>query len=359
MVVAMPPEAPRVSVVTSVFNGERFLAETIDSVLSQTMANFEYVLVDDASTDGSSRILAGYAARDDRLVTLRNTTNINAAGGLNRGIQKARAEYVAILDDDDVIFPQRLARQVAFLDQHPEVGVLGAQAAWMDEQSRRRGWIEFPTEPALTRWQLLFRVPVLHSAAMMRRDLVLEMGGYSTQHPTMCDYELLARLVDHTEITNLPDCLVAYRLSPGQLSDRHRKPQSGQVLLLIYAMLARRLELRVGMSDLFSLYHAWRGKHLADQAELFRAADLLGRIYDRYLEVEPLDPAGRDRVGRDCAWRWLAMAHAHRRDFREASRELVRRSLDLDPDILHRPETRQRLRQLRRRHDATGSEPVV
>jgi glycosyltransferase involved in cell wall biosynthesis len=344
------PALPRVTVVTAVHNGQPFLGAAIESILNQTLTEFEYILVDDASTDDSPALLCRYADQDARIVVLRNAARLNPAGALNRALQCARADYVANLDQDDLAMPKRLAHQAAYLDAHPDVGVVGAQAQLIDGDGRVTRLIGYGTTPELARWQVFFQAPVLHSAAMMRRSLVLQAGGYPLDRGYASDYVLFAGLLSRTRIVSLPEVLAAYRRHGAQTTQAFPRLQTGQVLLLMHALLVVRLGLRVGLDDISVLMHAVRGDRLADGAALLRAADLLGDIHARYVHAEQPDAAAREQVDLDCALRWLAMAYAHRRTERAASREVLRRLEAFDPRIWQRPQTRAHLRAMYRHH---------
>ena len=344
----VPADAPRVSVITCVYNGERFLGPAIESVLAQTYTDFEYILVDDASTDGSPGIIAAYAGQDGRLIGLRNPVNLNPSGALNRALEVARGEYVAVLDQDDLAMPERLARQVAYLDAHPATAVVGAQVQKIDANDQPQGVMGFPTDPVLARWQILYRSPVLHSAAMMRRALVMQAGGYSLRQWYVNDYLLFSRLILTSQLTNLPDCLAAYRRSAWQTASVFEKQQLGQAILLIHSMVAERLGLRLGLPDLLLFYRGMRGGEQPDEAALLRAAEVLGQIHARYEQVEPMGAAVRDRVRQDCAWHWLVMAVVHHRAYRHAGQQILARAVGLDPHLWQQPNLWARLRRLRK-----------
>ena len=124
---------PKVSVVMPVYNDERYLAEAIASVLGQTYADFELIIVDDGSTDGSRAIIEEYALRDSRVVPILLPGNLGQSSARNRGIERAGGQYIAAMDGDDICLPDRLRRQVNFLDANPQVGVLGTNmcALWI------------------------------------------------------------------------------------------------------------------------------------------------------------------------------------------------------------------------------------
>ena len=343
----MPPSHPRVSVVTSAYNGERYVAGAIESILSQTFRDFEYILVDDASTDGSARILADYAARDDRVFLVQNPVNLMLSGALNRALELATGDYFAVLDQDDLAHPERLARQVAYLDAHPEVGLLGSQVNMIDAEGSPLHPMSFPTDPETVRWIVFFGIPVLHSAAMMRRDLARQAGGYSVRRWSVNDYILFATLLNRTVVTNLPETLVSYRRHEGQTAHTHAKTQQAQAWLLVYSLLAERLQLQVGLNEVGIFFGAVRGHRLPDAPTLMQTADLLMQIHARYLEVENPGAQARARVDTDCARRLLLMAWVHRREQRSASRELLRQALALDPHLWQQPQTCQLLRRHR------------
>ena len=347
----MPTDAPRVSVITPVFNGERFLAEAVESILAQTFTDFEYLLVDDASTDGSPAILARYAQLDQRAVVLHNAINVNHSNAINTALNVARGEFVAMLDADDLAHPERLARQVRFLEEQPAVGVVGAQVHQIDGAGRVRHGMAFPVTCELARWSILFATPVLHSAAMMRHDLLQQIGGYSVQWRYANDYSLWAELIGRTGIANLPETLVSYRRHDQQTSSVYTTPQQGEVWLLIYRMLVERLTLRAPLDDIGVLYHGVRGDLLPDAAALDRAANLLAAIRTRYLAVERPDAITAAQIDGDCAKRLLTLARVHRHSQRATSRVLLQQALALDPQLLQRPQTGAYLRRLRHRQN--------
>ena len=219
---------PRVTVLISTYNDERFLAAAIDSVLAQTYSDFEIVVVNDASTDRSGEIAAGY--RDPRVRVIENSSNLGTGPSLNRGLAVIRSEYVAKLDADDICFPQRLARQVAFLDTHPDVAAVGSQATVIDARRRRvrrlESWYE-TTEWGM-RWRRIFQNPLIHSAAMFRRAIVWDvLGGYEERYRFGEDFDLWDRLGRQYTICNLPDRLIGRRVYPGSLSAANNPARAG------------------------------------------------------------------------------------------------------------------------------------
>lgn len=217
---------PVVSVVMSVFNGERFLAEAIESILNQSFRDFEFIIVNDGSTDGTTSILESYEKSDSR-VRVYFQENKGLIASLNRGCGLAQGKYVARMDADDVSLPDRLERQVRFLEQHEEVGLLGGAAEIIDSQG---GWL-FLVRPALEDETIRaglrsFSFPVFHSAVLMRKQTFDEVGGYRAQFQHAEDYDLCLRIVDRWEVANLRDVVLRKRTHSEGVSVRNLRQQS-------------------------------------------------------------------------------------------------------------------------------------
>lgn len=212
---------PRISVAMSVYDNALFLGEAIESILAQSFGDFEFLIVDDGSTDGSSEIIAGYAAADRRVRPIRQE-NRGLIASLNRLIGEARAPLIARMDGDDVALPDRFERQLAFLDAHSDHGVLGTCTTSIDEHGRPlgRGEPHPPSHEALV--AALGTGPVLcHSSVIMRTELVRAVGGYRPLFRHCEDYDLWLRLSSKTRMCSLPERLMRYRFSDDQVSSRH------------------------------------------------------------------------------------------------------------------------------------------
>ena len=200
---------PKVSVVMSVYNGERYLRESVESILAQTFTDYEFIVVDDGSTDETWDILNSYT--DSRLVLLRNESNMGLPASLNRGLAIARGRYVARQDADDFSFPHRLERQVAYLDAHSFVGIVGTGRVTVSESGEAISVYHMPTSDDRIRAWLLRRSPFCHGTVMARRYLLYETGGYRAALPVTEDYDLWLRLAERCEMANLTEVLYAYR----------------------------------------------------------------------------------------------------------------------------------------------------
>lgn len=206
---------PAISVVMPVYNGAAYLAEAVESILRQTFADFELLAVDGNSTDASPAILSDFVARDERVrVVSQRGRGLIAA--LNQGIAAARGEFIARMDADDVALPERFARQMEFLRDHPAVAAVGTAMQAVGPDGAPLWRMDYPTDPAGLRRTLATSSCLGHPSVTMRRAALDAVGGYRPALRDADDYDLWLRLADRFELANLPDVLMLYRLHPGQ-----------------------------------------------------------------------------------------------------------------------------------------------
>jgi glycosyltransferase involved in cell wall biosynthesis len=215
---------PLVSVVLPVHDGEQYLAAAIDSILSQTHANLELIVIDDGSRDSSAAIAASFAA-DPRLRVVRNERNLGLVATLNRGLGLARGEFIARMDADDVAAPERLALQLQRMIDDPGIAVLGTNITFADATGSVVGRPRsLPCGPALVRWRLLRGTCLYHPTVMLRRA-ALGDERYSAEYIHAEDYDLWLRLSRRHRLDNLPQSLLLHRRHGQSVSARHLETQ--------------------------------------------------------------------------------------------------------------------------------------
>lgn len=218
---------PRVSVLMAVYNSAAYLGEAIESVLAQRMADLELILIDDGSTDKSPEIMARYADQDPRVVVCRED-NQGIGSALNMALRLARAPYVAILDSDDAMLPERLAIQADYLDQHPDIATVGSQWFTMNTQSSLQGLDRHPTDPE-SLFILMFAYFAMHHPTIMaRKEPILACGAYAKKARQGCmDYAIFFNLLlaGH-RMTNLPCLLTRWRLNPNSVTHSKGREQT-------------------------------------------------------------------------------------------------------------------------------------
>lgn len=218
-------EQPVVSVALAVFNAQRYLSEAIDSILQQTFTDFELIIIDDGSTDKSLKILQRYALHDSR-IRLFSRENRGIAKTRNEITRLAQGEFIAVMDADDVMMPDRLANQVEFLRQHPNVVCVGGAHDFIDEAGRVLFHLEEPTQDAdIQRLALKGKTPINHPSAMIRRSALLQVGGYNETRATVADLDLFLRLGEIGQLANLKATVLKYRQHGGSVSERKQLQQ--------------------------------------------------------------------------------------------------------------------------------------
>jgi glycosyltransferase involved in cell wall biosynthesis len=217
----------------AVHNGEAYLRPAIASILNQTQANFEFIIVDDGSTDGTAAIIEEYA--DRRFVLLNQSENQGLVRSLNHGLSIARGEYVARLDADDMALPTRFEKQLEFFQKFPETVLLGTDHYQVDENGKLMARGYKLADYVELCWYTLFNNPLNHSAVMFRRETIRQFGGYSTSPAALHieDYELWSRLIwAGKRVASLPEPLLLWRSNPHGVSKTYPEIQSRNAAVL-------------------------------------------------------------------------------------------------------------------------------
>jgi glycosyltransferase involved in cell wall biosynthesis len=301
---------PKVSVVMSVYNAELYLREAIESVLKQTYEDFEFIIVDDGSTDSSNATLEIYAKEDRRIRLVQNACNQGLIRSLNKVLKLTNGEYIARQDADDISLPQRLAFQVQFMDQHPEVGVVGTWMTNFDTNRRRALW-KTPISDPLIRWSLLFSTSLAHPTVMIRRCLLEEGPPYRPEMLHVEDYDLWSRLSEKTRFANLPTCLYLRRIHEKQVSFRHNKIQEETVKAVMCENVRKLLVEKVSDTLVEQLRDAYLGKVLATRKELQDVVELLSDLYEAFLSQNELEACDRREIARDAAHHLTRIGFRH------------------------------------------------
>ncbi len=233
---------PEVSVVMVVRNVERYLGEAIDSILKQTFANLELIIVDFGSTDRSKEISIN-AAISDRRVRFSEIPSCSLVEARNEACSLAKGEFIAVMDADDISLSHRLEAEIRFLREQPAVGIVGGAAEWFGENGRTLWVVDFACDDEAIKEVLRTNCPYCHSAVVLRRALFLKVGGYRKVFTVAHDYDLWARVAEHTECANLKDVVVKYRVHGSQISLSRRKHQSLSVLAVQASSRARQMGL--------------------------------------------------------------------------------------------------------------------
>lgn len=212
--------APTLSVAMSVYNGASHLALAIESILTQTFTDFEFLILNDGSSDASAEIIDSYAARDARIRAI-HRDNRGLIVSLNQLVEESKAPLIARMDADDISLPERFAKQIAFMADNPDYGVVGTWTSDIDEHGApfHIAGADHPTDHEAFLASIDASM-MCHPSVIMRRDLVLSVGGYHNAFKHCEDYDLWLRLAGVTKLCSLPERLVRYRHWSNQVSNR-------------------------------------------------------------------------------------------------------------------------------------------
>jgi glycosyltransferase involved in cell wall biosynthesis len=209
----------------------------MDSILAQTFFDFEFVIVDDGSTDDTDNILHSYT--DSRIIMLKNEESIGLTRSLNLGLNKTQGEYIARMDADDISLSHRLTAQVCFLDQNPQVGVVGTAACLIDPNNTLGQIVQYPEYHDVLQWIMcFFENPIIHPSVMFRSSLVKSLGGYNETYQTSQDYELWHRALKITQLANVQDVCLQLRKHEDNISQTRYSQQQNASLEISAAIMS-------------------------------------------------------------------------------------------------------------------------
>lgn len=224
---------PEISVLLCVYNGEAYLAACMESILTQTFTDFEFVVVNDGSTDRSLEIINAYAQKDPRMFIVNRRKNAGISASVTEGLKHCRGKYIARMDQDDISLPDRFLMQHRYLESHPEIDVVGSSLAFIDEDGNLTGkTLIRPTDPLIIRLQMYYRCVIHNPSTLMRAAYYQkynqdsqEVGYYAAD-----DYSLWLRENTHHLYANLAEPLLKYRLHSKQTSSEKSRIQMDETL---------------------------------------------------------------------------------------------------------------------------------
>lgn len=292
-------ERPLVTVLMPVYNGERYLREAIDSILKQTYTAFEFLIINDGSTDRSVNIIQSYS--DPRIRLVHNEGNLKLITTLNKGLELAQGKYVARMDCDDISLPERIKEQVEFMEKNENIGICGTWVKTLVSGLRLN--VRYPTEPEEIKAQMLFRIAIAHPTVMMRASFVKQYKlRYSSTYLHAEDYELWNRCSLLFPLANVPKVLLKYRIHRDGISKKQRDIQNKTVKQIYRDNFER---LGIDYKEEYGQVHSLVGVPKYPQSENFskQAEGWLLQIYEANKIAKCYDD---DILSRIIGERWLA-----------------------------------------------------
>lgn len=212
---------PKVSVILPVYNCEKYLQYAIESILEQTFKDFEFIIINDGSTDQSREIIESYQKLDSRIKVI-NQKNQGLTKSLNKGISISKGDYIARMDADDISFPQRFEKQVAYLDSHPDVGLVGVWTEYFSDEVPFIGHSRFVGDSSkILQYLISHGNCFVHSSVMFRRKIIEKVGAYDKRLTKSQDYELWLRIATVTKLAFIPEILHRHRITVDSVSEKN------------------------------------------------------------------------------------------------------------------------------------------
>ena len=265
---------PRVSVLMSVYNGEKYLSEAMDSILEQTYKNWEFIIIDDCSADGTADILSAYARRDPRIRVYRNERNLRLPGSLNRALAFAQGEYIVRMDADDISRRDRIEKQVAFMEQHPGIALSGSRAMTLTGNRAMPTNLHSRNDAEGVAARFLFFNPVIHPAMIARRKDLISFG-YRDDFFCTEDFDLWIRMLcNGKKLAVQEDYLLLYRQHENQITVTATADQKDQSQTIIQRYYQEKLyQLDAGQTKFWS-----EGIYYRDRPDLQKLSAFLMQI---------------------------------------------------------------------------------
>lgn len=243
---------PKVSVLMSVYNGRHFLSETISSILNQSYKDFEFIIVDDGSFDDSIKIISDFSNKDNRIKFTKNEKNLGLTMSLNKGLSFSSGEYIARIDAGDLSAPDRLKKQVDFLDNNKDIGLVGSFMYVIDTNRKILKKVNYPTEDNFLKKVLINYNPFAHSSIMFRRNIGEKVGFYSEDCKFSQDYDFYFKLLPHTKFANIPEYLISYMYYSESITFTKNKKQ------ILFANRARIKAIRNNFYSKFCYFYVFK-----------------------------------------------------------------------------------------------------
>jgi len=280
---------PELSVIMSVFEGEAHLHRAIDSILGQNFRDFEFIIIDDGSTDDTGEILKDYANQDNRVRLLENSRNEGLAASLNKAIEAVKSPLLARQDADDFSYPERFAAQVDFMDGHEDIGILGCIAELVADDGRSLGPYTQPTDHSGIVWTLATGFnAIAHPSVMMRTDLIKAVGGYDSALRAAQDYDLWCRLVGRTRFANLPETHMELLIHDNRVTNTRAGESLDNLHRAAGQLLSRVLGRDVPAEQVKAVKKAFHSDNPLSAEEKIQAHGVAQELLDKLQEAEIL-----------------------------------------------------------------------
>ena len=292
-----------------VFNGEKYLSDSIESILNQTYNNFEFLIIDDKSVDNSIGIINNY--KDSRIRLIECARNKGQTIRLNQGLNMANGKYIARIDQDDISMLQRLKKQIEFFENNSSIGLIGTKFILIDKDgkivNKEKVNHKIETNPIAIKWQLLWRQVIGHSTVMFRKKDALKCGGYDVKYTFAQDYALWSLMSQYTEISQLDEVLTKYRIHDDAqsvtISNENREEEK---LLISKSNIESLIDREISLGDAKIIINATLGIKEITISEFNLLKDFQIEVYNRFNRKynNKNDYIDKDMIRMMLLWQW-------------------------------------------------------
>lgn len=246
----------KISVIMPAYNAKAYIHESIDSILNQTFADFELIVIDDASIDGTDKIIEQYVAKDKRVRFVRNKQNFGVTKNRNKGIQLAQGKYIAWQDADDISVEDRLKLQYNFLESHSEVGIVGGFLQFIDEDSNNLFVRKYPSLDAELKKTIFLYSPVSQGVSMVRKSILGKIGGYDETLEQAEDLDVSFRIGTVSQFSNIQKILLKCRFHENSISTKKMRENIAYTLK-VRSNATKKYGYKMNLKDKVSFFLAW------------------------------------------------------------------------------------------------------
>lgn len=329
----MSKHNPLVSIVMTVYNDIKYIEESINSILNQTYKNFEFIIIDDASTDGTQSLLKQYSITDNRLKVIYNKNNIGFIRSLNKGFKHAKGKYIARQDADDISLPKRLETQVRYLENNQNIGLCGTWIKIIDHNGRFHNKIKkHPSSPYSIQWNLSFFCCIAHSSVMIRTTIIDKNGAYNPKFQFVEDYELWVRLSKTTLLANIPKFLVLYREHGLNISTTKTKEQEQGTISISKQSISEILGIEVPESLIIKLNRMTKDVML-EKTDMKSIFDLIMDLYQIFIMNNSPNQYIKKEIAEEAANKLILLAFRNVCRWPFESCRVIYRAIELDRNI--------------------------
>jgi glycosyltransferase involved in cell wall biosynthesis len=324
---------PLVSVVMPVYNSDEYLAEAIESILSQTFRDFEFIIICDEPSQKARDIIDNYQKNDNRIIVFYQKKE-GLVAALNKGCSTAKGKYIARMDADDICYPKRFEFQVRFLEEHENIGVLGTWREFIDQKNSITGHDCSTGNSNILKWHILFGSGfsqshgIAHPTVMMRRQLIKKVNGYSTKYSHNEDFDLWIRLINWTDFSNIPEILLKYRFNKNRVSLKFEEDQEQNSLKIFQAVLVNYLDKEF---DIETTRKIIRMRNIQTETDVRIVFQYLEQIFTVFINHLNPTPEEIHQIKRDLHCRLLVLSLISLKVSRKLSIRLIVQAFFMNP----------------------------